>query len=322
MKFAHADPDFADLVEAAADRTGILRAFVEKDYWVVHTLWALHRGAFDVWFKGGTSLAKGFGLIQRFSEDLDLKVLPVDDVGAPAVNWKKDKPQHIEGHKAWYRWVGNMIDVPGATVDLDEQPWSADGPDRKAMGAIFHVNYPSTMRRQLPPGTSPFVKLEVGDARVVPFVVGPVSSFVHDHMARLGLTGQYLDNRPAEVRLVHPWVTLLEKLNAIGRRYPDGRIEARRFVRHYEDAARIVLADVAAPDGYTVQSLAVDIFPGEPAAIPGRTHPALTLPDAERRREVQRAYDDLAGMCWGERLSLDEACAILRNWLAQNELGV
>jgi predicted nucleotidyltransferase component of viral defense system len=36
-------------------------------------LWALDAQGFDVWFKGGTSLSKGSGLIERFSEDLDLR---------------------------------------------------------------------------------------------------------------------------------------------------------------------------------------------------------------------------------------------------------
>jgi predicted nucleotidyltransferase component of viral defense system len=36
-------------------------------------LWALHTQGLEVWFKGGTSLSKGVGLIERFSEDIDLK---------------------------------------------------------------------------------------------------------------------------------------------------------------------------------------------------------------------------------------------------------
>lgn len=38
--------------------------------------WAILAQGFEVWFKGGTSLSKGFGLIERFSEDLDLKIEP------------------------------------------------------------------------------------------------------------------------------------------------------------------------------------------------------------------------------------------------------
>lgn len=70
MSFVHEDPDFRELLGIVARDTGIAAALVEKDYWVTHTLWALHETGLELWFKGGTSLSKGFGLIQRFSEDL------------------------------------------------------------------------------------------------------------------------------------------------------------------------------------------------------------------------------------------------------------
>jgi len=49
---------------------------VEKDWWVVHTLALIFSMdcAPALIFKGGTSLSKGFGLIQRFSEDIDLAI--------------------------------------------------------------------------------------------------------------------------------------------------------------------------------------------------------------------------------------------------------
>jgi predicted nucleotidyltransferase component of viral defense system len=59
---------------------------VEKDFWVCLTLDALFNGLTDeprLLFKGGTSLSKGFGLIQRFSEDIDVTVFR-DDLGIPA----------------------------------------------------------------------------------------------------------------------------------------------------------------------------------------------------------------------------------------------
>jgi predicted nucleotidyltransferase component of viral defense system len=74
VSFVHDDREFDDLVQIVAGERRLARGLVEKDYWVTHTLWALHAAGFEVWFKGGTSLSKGFGLIQRFSEDLDLKV--------------------------------------------------------------------------------------------------------------------------------------------------------------------------------------------------------------------------------------------------------
>jgi predicted nucleotidyltransferase component of viral defense system len=76
MTFVHEDPEFGELLRIVAVRRGLATGLVEKDYWVTHTLWALHQLGLEVWLKGGTSLSKGFGLIERFSEDLDLKLEP------------------------------------------------------------------------------------------------------------------------------------------------------------------------------------------------------------------------------------------------------
>ncbi len=67
MRFPHDDPEFDDLLRIAADARRISVAMTEKDYWVTHALWSLEVQGFDVWFKGGTSLSKGFGLIRRRS---------------------------------------------------------------------------------------------------------------------------------------------------------------------------------------------------------------------------------------------------------------
>ncbi|MGA2082613.1 MAG: nucleotidyl transferase AbiEii/AbiGii toxin family protein [Holophaga sp.] len=67
------------IIEQVAARRGILPVIVEKDFWVC---WILGRifecpaMAPGVVFKGGTSLSKVFGVIQRFSEDADLSVSP------------------------------------------------------------------------------------------------------------------------------------------------------------------------------------------------------------------------------------------------------
>ena len=66
MKFVHEDEDFPALIATVAASRKILPALVEKDYWVTHTLWALHQTGLDIWFKGGTALSKGYGIIERF----------------------------------------------------------------------------------------------------------------------------------------------------------------------------------------------------------------------------------------------------------------
>ena len=63
--------EFAPTIDAAAARLGISPAAVEKDYWVSEALRALASGYGDDFvFKGGTSLSKGYRIIERFSEDI------------------------------------------------------------------------------------------------------------------------------------------------------------------------------------------------------------------------------------------------------------
>ena len=62
-----------------AEATGVPIAHVEKDFWVTEVLRGIARcsavtGVSAV-FKGGTSLSKAFGLIRRFSEDVDVIVI-------------------------------------------------------------------------------------------------------------------------------------------------------------------------------------------------------------------------------------------------------
>lgn len=75
-----------DLFVSTARRVGITEQSVEKDFWVCWTLDALfhgrHENAPRLLFKGGTSLSKAFGLISRFSEDIDITVFR-QDLGEP-----------------------------------------------------------------------------------------------------------------------------------------------------------------------------------------------------------------------------------------------
>src|SRR5215207_6433860 len=65
-------------VEEAARRRGLSPVVMEKDFWVCWMLGVLFAAPFrdDLVFKGGTSLSKVFGVVDRFSEDIDLSVSP------------------------------------------------------------------------------------------------------------------------------------------------------------------------------------------------------------------------------------------------------
>lgn len=74
----HENPSlFKDAVRFTAEQMGILDVYVEKDYWVTKALHLIFSDTVgpEVVFKGGTALSKCYGLIERFSEDIDLVVL-------------------------------------------------------------------------------------------------------------------------------------------------------------------------------------------------------------------------------------------------------
>ena len=64
------------MLQQVAESKGIVDSAVEKDWWVTLTLKALFSLACSnyLFFKGGTSLSKGWDLIKRFSEDIDLLI--------------------------------------------------------------------------------------------------------------------------------------------------------------------------------------------------------------------------------------------------------
>lgn len=72
---------FSDAIRAASEHLKINPVFVEKDYWITLVLNRLSKTKYvnETVFKGGTSLSKGFGLINRFSEDVDIAIINAAD---------------------------------------------------------------------------------------------------------------------------------------------------------------------------------------------------------------------------------------------------
>ena len=100
-------PDFDQAVLRATEHfqsRGLRPAIIEKDYYVTEALRIIAATAGDkVIFKGGTSLAKGWNLIQRFSEDIDLFLDPLafnPSLGKKAID-RELKKHHVSG------WIPN-----------------------------------------------------------------------------------------------------------------------------------------------------------------------------------------------------------------------
>lgn len=70
------DDLFALIGEASGD-LGLQQSWIEKDFWIVELLRSVVKPTDDVRpvFKGGTSLSKAYGLVERFSEDVDLLIV-------------------------------------------------------------------------------------------------------------------------------------------------------------------------------------------------------------------------------------------------------
>ncbi len=248
MPFVHEDRDFNELLSIVAERQGLAIAAVEKDYWVTHVLWATLAQGFDVWFTGGTSLSKGFGLINRFSEDLDLKIEPGSATALPGVSdWTRESRRATQQRQAYFEALSTLLRVPGAETHL-----TVPDTERHWRGANLEVHYQGRHLEAL--GVlRPFVLLEVGSARVTPSLERDCTSFIHDYLDEEGELDNYEDNRPCSVRCLHPLVTLIEKLDSLHRRARQAGRAPATFVRHYEDAAHIIAATAELPalEGYS-----------------------------------------------------------------------
>ncbi len=77
MKLHNDREQFSNAIQVTSQELGMAPEFVEKDYWICQILQSLSRHPQNeriVW-KGGTSLSKAYGLIKRFSSDVDFAVL-------------------------------------------------------------------------------------------------------------------------------------------------------------------------------------------------------------------------------------------------------
>lgn len=74
--FKLAGKDRKEIINQVSAKTGLLPTAIEKDWWVMIALNAIYNSEYAKYlvFKGGTSLSKSYGLIERFSEDIDLAI--------------------------------------------------------------------------------------------------------------------------------------------------------------------------------------------------------------------------------------------------------
>lgn len=113
-------------------------SIVEKDYWLMHCLWGIQQQGFRFELKGGTSLSKGFGIIERFSEDIDIQIHPQNDEVKTGKN--QDKSAHIESRIKFFEDVTNTLNITG--LKFFREP-SFDDTSGKMRGAGIKAEYVS-----------------------------------------------------------------------------------------------------------------------------------------------------------------------------------
>ena len=246
--------DLADLFRAAAARRGLPDAIVEKDFWVC---WALKRiftlasPPAGILFKGGTSLSKVYGVIDRFSEDVDLSF---DRAGLGFGG--ADDPMVAASGKKQTSAVERLAEACTIAVREKLRPqlaeafaaalgtassWSLESATDDADDATLIFRYPSA-RLQSASYITPFVRLELG-ARAdhwpaKPGVVTPIAAEVFPQ--RFAAAACTVNTLAAErtfwekATLLHKWFHAKPE-----RRFPD------RQSRHYYDLYRLVKSPVA-----------------------------------------------------------------------------
>jgi hypothetical protein len=231
-KFVHELPEAKILLETLGAEKNLLPIVIEKDYWVMHCLWGLQKGGFTFEMKGGTSLSKGWGCIDRFSEDIDIRFEP-----PKGLNVKGVKPAHIQARFAFYDSLAANIKIPDVAVERNR---SYD--DEKAQNGGVSLKYDSHFTAA--PGLKPEVLLEIGFARTAPNEPRDFTSWALERALEAKV--DVVNNRAASVKCFNPEYTFVDKLQTICKRFRQyrdrnvDRDQPRQFLRHYYDLYKLL----------------------------------------------------------------------------------
>lgn len=217
-------PDFEQAILRAAEHfraQGLRPAIIEKDYYVTEALRVISATA-GVIFKGGTSLAKGWNLIQRFSEDIDIFLDPL----------ASDPP--LSG-RAIDRQLRKLRDAVAAHPAL-----TLVGNAGQTIGGFGRSDHFAYHQRFGGPGeVASRVLVEAGTASGrEPTAVRELRSCLGQFLEEKALSLHAEDEGPFPLRLLHFRRTFVEKMFAI-----HGKVELLKrqgqglgtYARHYYD---------------------------------------------------------------------------------------
>ena len=224
--------DFRDAIAAAANyfsSQGLTEQFIEKDYYITEAL-RMIAGLYPerVIFKGGTSLSKGWNLINRFSEDIDLFFNP--QISEPRLSKNKiDTELKIIRDKVGEH-IGLQIEING-------------GRSEKGVSRSSYYTYKQHFSGNLPNRILLEIGIRSGD---YPLESVQLSSFLADFLNKAGDTLSAEDESPFSMMLLHFNRTFGEKLFAIHdtiEAYQRNGKPFDKYARHYYDLYQLAQRD-------------------------------------------------------------------------------
>lgn len=301
--FLHNHKDFAALLHIVAEEMKVQPVLVEKDYWIMHCLYGLQQLKMRFELKGGTSLSKGYRIINRFSEDIDIRIEPPEAMRVKTGH-NHDKPAHRESRKAFYGWLAETITIDG--IKSIERDTEFDNESYRSGG--IRLYYTETT------GTSSVLKdgvlLEAGFDTVAPNIDKDISSWAYDYASS---RVELIDNRAIAVPCYEPGYTLVEKLQTISTKYRRQQETGQfpvNFLRHYYDVYCLLdqpdVQDFIGTEPYLAHKKWR--FPKLDDPDISR-NPAFSLSKPDTFRLYERAYERTAALYYHGRPSLKEILA-------------
>ncbi len=221
-----------ELFALTAERRGMRSgAIVEKDFWVTWVLGRLFASPLlgtRILFKGGTSLSKVFGLIERFSEDIDL-ILDWNEVVTENPNSERSKTKQDQFNKAVPALSRKYIEA----VFLPEVERLMEG----ICSATVEEGAPDVINIRYPSGFGdaylrPEIRLEIGPlAQWLPNARYQVTSYAAEAFPEL------FAEPSCEVQVIKAERTFWEKATILHQEAhrPEGSPFPARYSRHYYD---------------------------------------------------------------------------------------
>jgi hypothetical protein len=306
--YLHNHPQFPDLIRIVAEEKGIAPALVEKDYWIMHCLYGLQKLGLKFELKGGTSLSKGHQIINRFSEDIDIRIEPPPELHVKTGR-NHTKLAHVESRRKFYDWLVKTIRIDG--IGKVARDTAFDG-TRLFSGGI-RLSYKSIT----PPAEDlrEGVLLEAGFDVVAPNTPKDISSWAYDYAtSKIDI----IDNCAKAVPCYDARYTFVEKLQTIStkfRKQQENKGNPIDFMRHYYDVycllKRPEVEAFVGTEAYT-EHKAKRFRRGDDLDL--TRNQAFHLSDPATRAAYEKAYAATSALYYAGKPTLDEILAEIGKW--------